>query len=64
MLYDHADNYCYKFSFVHHIKAPALPSSAAGSEFIDVKNWPEIKKPEKYAGKEAYLRQQAMVCVV
>nr|MBQ4454010.1 hypothetical protein [Clostridia bacterium] len=49
---------------VSHTKAPALPSAEARSEFIDVKNWPEIKKPEKYAGKEAYLRQQAMVCVV
>lgn len=23
-------------------------------EFVDVKYWPEIKKPEKYAGKEAF----------
>ena len=45
----HACKYCYA-SFMKRFTNHPEP----WGEFIDVKNWPEIKKPEKYAGKEAF----------
>lgn len=46
----HACQYCYA-SFMKRFTNHPEP----WGEFVDVKNWPEIKKPEKYAGKEAFL---------
>lgn len=46
----HACKYCYA-SFMKRFTNHPEP----WGEFIDVKMWPEIKKPEKYAGKEAFL---------
>ncbi|MCR4656047.1 MAG: radical SAM mobile pair protein B [Lachnospiraceae bacterium] len=46
----HGCKYCYA-SFMKRFTNHPEP----WGEFIDVKNWPEIKKPEKYAGKEAFL---------
>ncbi len=46
----HGCKYCYA-SFMKRFTNHPEP----WGEFIDVKNWPEIKNPEKYAGKEAFL---------
>lgn len=46
----HACKYCYA-SFMKRFTNHPEP----WGEFIDVKYWPEIKHPEKYAGKEAFL---------
>ena len=46
----HACQYCYA-SFMKRFTNHPEP----WGEFIDVKTWPEIKHPEKYAGKEAFL---------
>lgn len=46
---EHACKYCYA-SFMKRFTNHAEP----WGEFIDVKYWPDIKKPEKYAGKEAF----------
>ncbi len=46
----HACKYCYA-SFMKRFTNHPEP----WGEFIDVKIWPEIKHPEKYAGKEAFL---------
>ena len=46
----HACKYCYA-SFMKRFTNHPEP----WGEFIDVKMWPEIKKPEKYADKEAFL---------
>ncbi len=46
----HGCKYCYA-SFMKRFTNHPEP----WGEFIDVKNWPAIKKPEKYAGKEAFL---------
>ena len=46
----HACQYCYA-SFMKRFTNHPEP----WGEFIDVKTWPEIKNPEKYAGKEAFL---------
>ncbi len=46
----HACKYCYA-SFMKRFTNHPEP----WGEFIDVKYWPDIKKPEKYAGKEAFL---------
>ncbi len=46
----HACKYCYA-SFMKRFTNHPEP----WGEFIDVKMWPEIQKPEKYAGKEAFL---------
>ncbi len=46
----HACKYCYA-SFMKRFTNHSEP----WGEFIDVKYWPEIKHPEKYAGKEAFL---------
>ena len=45
----HACKYCYA-SFMKRFTNHSEP----WGEFIDVKMWPKIKKPEKYAGKEAF----------
>ena len=45
----HACKYCYA-SFMKRFTNHLGP----WGEFVDVKNCPEIKKPEKYAGKEAF----------
>lgn len=45
----HGCKYCYA-SFMKRFTNHPEP----WGEFIDVKYWPEIKKPEKYAGKEAF----------
>lgn len=45
----HACKYCYA-SFMKRF----TNHSEAWGEFIDVKFWPEIKNPKKYAGKEAF----------
>ena len=46
----HACKYCYA-SFMKRFTNHPEP----WGEFIDVKYWPEIKNPVKYAGKEAFL---------
>ncbi len=46
----HACKYCYA-SFMKRFTNHPEP----WGEFIDVKHWPEIKNPGKYAGKEAFL---------
>ena len=46
----HACQYCYA-SFMKRFTNHPEP----WGEFIDVKTWPEIEHPEKYAGKEAFL---------
>ena len=46
----HACKYCYA-SFMKRFTNHPEP----WGEFIDVKNWPGIKRPEKYTGKEAFL---------
>lgn len=46
----HACKYCYA-SFMKRFTNHTEP----WGEFVDVKYWPEIKKPEKYADKEAFL---------
>ncbi|MCR4765389.1 MAG: radical SAM mobile pair protein B [Bacteroidaceae bacterium] len=46
----HACKYCYA-SFMKRFTNHPEP----WGEFIDVKYWPEIKNPQKYAGKEAFL---------
>ena len=45
----HACKYCYA-SFMKHFTNHPEP----WGEFVDVKYWPEIKNPQKYAGKEAF----------
>ena len=45
----HACKYCYA-SFMKRFTNHPEP----WGEFIDVKYWPEIRNPEKYAGKEAF----------
>ncbi len=45
----HACKYCYA-SFMKRFTNHPEP----WGEFVDVKNWPDIKNPEKYAGKEAF----------
>lgn len=46
----HACKYCYA-SFMKRFTNHSEP----WGEFIDVKRWLEIKRPEKYAGKEAFI---------
>lgn len=46
----HACKYCYA-SFMKRFSNHSEP----WGEFVDVKYWPEIKNPAKYAGKEAFL---------
>ena len=46
----HACKYCYASFMKRFTNHPE-----SWGEFIDVKTWPEIKHPEKYAGKEAFL---------
>ncbi len=46
----HGCKYCYA-SFMKRFTNHPEP----WGEFIDVKYWPEIKKPQKYTGKEAFL---------
>ena len=46
----HACKYCYA-SFMKRFTDHPEP----WGEFIDIKYWPEIKHPEKYAGKEMFL---------
>ncbi len=46
---EHACKYCYA-SFMKRFTGHTEP----WGEFIDVKYWPEIKNPQKYAGKEAF----------
>jgi len=46
----HGCKYCYA-SFMKRFTNHSEP----WGEFIDVKYWPEIKNPQKYAGKEAFL---------
>ena len=46
----HGCKYCYA-SFMKRFTNHPEP----WGEFIDVKMWPKIKKPKKYAGKEAFL---------
>lgn len=45
----HACKYCYA-SFMKRFTNHAEP----WGDFLDVKYWPEIKKPDKYAGKELF----------
>ena len=45
----HACKYCYA-CFMKRFTGHAEP----WGEFLDVKFWPEIRKPEKYAGKELF----------
>ena len=46
---EHACKYCYA-SFMKRFTNHAEP----WGEFVDVKHWPDIKHPEKFAGKEAF----------
>ena len=46
----HACKYCYA-SFMKRFTNHPEP----WGEFLDVKQWPTIKRPEKYAGKEAFI---------
>lgn len=46
----HACRYCYA-SFMKRFTNHPEP----WGDFLDVKYWPEIKKPEKYAGKELFI---------
>ncbi len=46
----HACKYCYA-SFMKRFTGHAEP----WGEFLDVKRWPEIKHPERYAGKELFI---------
>lgn len=46
----HACKYCYA-SFMKRFTNHPEP----WGEFVDVKSWPEIKHPERYAGKEIFL---------
>lgn len=46
----HACKYCYA-SFMKRFSNHPEP----WGEFVDVKHWPRIKNPEKYAGKEAFI---------
>lgn len=46
----HACKYCYA-SFMKRFTNHPEP----WGEFVDVKSWPEIKHPERYAGKEMFL---------
>lgn len=46
----HACKYCYA-SFMKRFSNHPEP----WGEFVDVKHWPKIKNPEKYAGKEAFI---------
>ncbi len=45
----HACSYCYASFMKRFTNHPE-----AWGSFVDVKNWPQIKNPEKYAGKEAF----------
>ena len=45
----HACRYCYA-SFMKRFTNHPEP----WGDFVDVKYWPEIKNPQKYAGKEAF----------
>ena len=45
----HACKYCYA-SFMKRFTNHPEP----WGEFVDIKHWPEIRNPEKYAGKEAF----------
>ena len=45
----HACKYCYA-SFMKRL----TNHHELWGEFIDIKNWGEIKNPSKYAGKESY----------
>ncbi len=47
---EHSCKYCYA-SFMKRFSNHPEP----WGEFVDVKHWPEIKKPEKYAGKELFI---------
>ena len=47
---EHSCKYCYA-SFMKRFSNHTEP----WGEFVDVKHWPEIKKPEKYAGKELFI---------
>lgn len=47
---EHACKYCYA-SFMKRFTNHA----EAWGDFLDVKDWPEIRNPEKYAGKEIFL---------
>lgn len=46
----HACRYCYA-SFMKRFSHHPEP----WGEFVDVKHWPEIKNPQKYAGKELFI---------
>ena len=46
----HACMYCYA-SFMKRFTNHLEP----WGEFVDIKNWPIIKNPHKYAGKEAFI---------
>ena len=46
----HGCRYCYA-SFMKRFTGHAEPWGG----FLDVKHWPEIKRPEKYAGKELFI---------
>ena len=46
----HACKYCYA-SFMKRFANHPEP----WGDFVDVKVWPDIKNPNKYAGKEAFL---------
>lgn len=46
----HACKYCYA-SFMKRFSNHAEP----WGEFVDVKHWPDIKNPQKYAGKELFI---------
>ena len=46
----HGCRYCYA-SFMKRFTGHTEPWGA----FLDVKNWPEIKNPKKYAGKELFI---------
>lgn len=46
----HACKYCYASfmkRFTHHL--------GPWGEFVDIKHWPTIKNPHKYAGKELFI---------
>lgn len=47
---EHGCKYCYA-SFMKRFSNHPEP----WGEFVDVKHWPEIKHPEKYAGKELFI---------
>lgn len=47
---EHSCKYCYA-SFMKRFSNHPEP----WGEFVDVKHWPEIKKPEKYAGKKLFI---------